>query len=189
MVAVSEEEKTLLTASRKVTLVAKRFGDAQGKAAQAWVEEVVKKRDDADASALMEMQTALFEECTLDDETNRCKQLSEAIDTLTAAVEQRKMTQAAQMDIFTKASSGAVSVQVAAARVRTAAAKFGPAQKEAGDAWVKKATGSTATSGLLEEQVMMFGECVLSEDGSSSDCEELSEALAELQQAIEMCDD
>ena len=36
-------------------------------------------------------------------------------------------------------------------------------------------------------QVALFGECVLSEDSTPSKCQQLDEALAELQQAIETC--
>jgi len=72
-----------------VTTVAKRFGPTQGKAAQSWVEEAI-KAGDANGDSLMQMQLALFEECTLDDESGRCKDLSDAIAALTTAVEDRK---------------------------------------------------------------------------------------------------
>ena len=36
-------------------------------------------------------------------------------------------------------------------------------------------------------QVALFGECVLSEDSTPSKCQQLEEALTELQQAIETC--
>ena len=35
---------------------------------------------------------------------------------------------------------------------------------------------------------MLFGECLLSEDGTKSNCQALEEALAELQCALEACD-
>jgi len=35
---------------------------------------------------------------------------------------------------------------------------------------------------------MLFGECVLSEASTPSNCQELESALAELQEAIEVCD-
>eukprot|EP00964_Phaeocystis_antarctica_P118915 scaffold82642_cov30-Phaeocystis_antarctica.AAC.2 len=39
----------------------------------------------------------------------------------------------------------------------------------------------------LSAQVALFGECVLSEDSTPSNCQKLEEALSELQQAIETC--
>ena len=48
-------------------MIAKRFGVAQGKGAQAWVEQAV-KGGDARTESLVNMQLALFEECTIDDE-------------------------------------------------------------------------------------------------------------------------
>lgn len=87
-VASSSEDKALLAASQKVTLVAKRFGKEQGKAAQTWVEQAV-KTGDASSDNLMQMQLALFEECKLDD-GGKCADLSAAIDALTSAVDARK---------------------------------------------------------------------------------------------------
>lgn len=72
-----------------MTTVAKRFGPTQGKAAQSWVEEAI-KAGDANGDSLMQMQLTLFEECTLDDESGRCKELTDAIAALTTAVEDRK---------------------------------------------------------------------------------------------------
>lgn len=40
---------------------------------------------------------------------------------------------------------------------------------------------------LLEEQITLFGECVLSEDSTPSNCQQLEQALSELQEAIETC--
>jgi hypothetical protein len=45
------------------------------------------------------------------------------------------------------------------------------------DAWIKKAAGGdVADAGctLLEEQITLFGECVLSEDGTPGNCELLT---------------
>ena len=66
-VAKTAEDKALLASSKKVVMIAKRFGVAQGKGAQAWVEQAV-KGGDARTESLVNMQLALFEECTLDDE-------------------------------------------------------------------------------------------------------------------------
>ena len=37
-------------------------------------------------------------------------------------------------------------------------------------------------------QITLFGECVLSEDGTPSDCQLLEQALEEFQEALETCD-
>ena len=66
-IAKTAEDKALLASSKKVVMIAKRFGVAQGKGAQAWVEQAV-KGGDARTESLISMQLALFEECTLDDE-------------------------------------------------------------------------------------------------------------------------
>ena len=65
------------------------FGRAQGVAAQSWVEAAVESGD-ASSESLMQMQLALFDECKVDDDTGRCKALSEAIEALDAAVAERK---------------------------------------------------------------------------------------------------
>ena len=89
---------------------------------------------------------------------------------------------------------GAAPIEAAASKVMKAAAGFGPEQEAAADAWIKKVLGGelvrgpVAMSSLLEEQIMLFGECLLSEDGTSSNCQALEEALAELQCALEACD-
>lgn len=184
-VASTEDEKAVIAASQKVTLAAKRFGPTQGKAAQAWVESAI-KTGDASGSSLMQMQLQLFDECKVDDESGRCKDLSDAIEELTAAVAERRN---APKDEEFKLILGPTPIQEAATKLRTAATSFGPEQKAAADAWIKKITSGQETSGLglLEEQVMLFGECVLSEGSTPSNCQALEEALAELQAAIDTC--
>mmetsp|Transcript_6219 Transcript_6219/g.17748 ORF Transcript_6219/g.17748 Transcript_6219/m.17748 type:complete len:274 (+) Transcript_6219:29-850(+) len=184
-VAATEEEKTLLAASKKVTLAAKRFGVTQGKQAQAWVEQAV-SAGDASASGLMEMQLTLFEECQLDDESGRCKALTEAIEALSSAVEVRRN---APKDKEFELILGPTAIQEAATKLRASAATFGPEQKEAANVWIKKLTSGEAASGagLLEEQITLFGECVLSEGSTPSNCQLLEEALCELQAAIDSC--
>ena len=78
---------------RKVTLAAQKFGPTQGKTAQKWVSESIEAGnlyDDFKTEALMEMQLTLFEECQLDGDSSKCKDLSDAIEDLTAAVAERK---------------------------------------------------------------------------------------------------
>lgn len=186
-VAATAEEKALLAASKKVTLAAKKFGPTQGKVAQDWVEEAISAGGKS-GDELMAMQLALFEECSLDDESGRCKDLSEAIEALTSAVADRKANPRSDEFDFAFAS-GATPIQEAATKLRSAATLFGPEQKSAADVWIKKITSGAETSGagLLEEQVVLFGECVLSEGSTPSNCQQLETALAELQSAIETC--
>ena len=87
-IAKSEEDKALLATSKKVVMVAKRFGVAQGKAAQSWIEQAV-KGGDARTESLISMQIALFEECSIDDESGKCKQLTAAMEDMVSAVEKR----------------------------------------------------------------------------------------------------
>ena len=78
---------------RKVTLAASKFGPTQGKTAQKWVADSIEAGnlyDDFKTDTLMEMQLTLFVECQLDDDTGKCKDLSEAIEALTTAVADRK---------------------------------------------------------------------------------------------------
>ena len=39
---------------------------------------------------------------------------------------------------------------------------------------------------LLSQKITLFGECLLSEDGTPSDCEQLESALGALSEAIEL---
>jgi hypothetical protein len=191
MVAKSEEDKQLLAASKKVVLIAKRFGVAQGKGAQAWIEQAV-KGGDARTESLVNMQLALFEECSLDDESGKCKQLTEAMEAMTQAVEKRKDTSFFKDGVLKPSALsrqfGTTAVQAAATKLRSAATKFGPEQKAVADAWIKKAaSGDVSDAGctLLEEQITLFGECVLSEDGTPSNCQLLTEALESFQEALD----
>lgn len=191
-VAKTAEDKALLAASKKVVTVAKRFGVAQGKGAQSWVEQAV-KGGDARTESLVSMQLALFEECSLDDESGRCKQLTAAMEEMVSAVEKRSGSSFYKEGILKPSSLtlqfGPTGVQSAATKLRSAAAKFGPEQKAAADAWIKKAAGGDTSNAnaLLEEQITLFGECVLSEDGTPSNCQLLEAALEDFQEALETC--
>merc|ERR1719272_110882 len=191
MVAKTTEDKALLASSKKVVLIAKRFGVAQGKGAQAWIEQAV-KGGDARTETLVSMQLALFEECSLDDESGKCKQLTEAMEEMTAAVAKRKDTSFFKDGVLKPSALsrqfGTTSVQAAATKLRSPATKFGPEQKAVADAWIKKAAaGDVSDAGctLLEEQITLFGECVLSEDGTPSNCQQLTEALECFQEALD----
>ena len=194
MVAKTEEDKALLASSKKVVMIAKRFGVAQGKGAQAWVEQAV-KGGDARTESLVNMQLALFEECSIDDESGKCKQLTAAMEDMVSAVAKRSSSSFYKDGVLKPSALslqfGPTAVQTAANKLRSAASKFGPEQKAVADAWIKKAAGGdVADAGctLLEEQITLFGECVLSEDGTPSNCQLLTEALESFQEALETCD-
>jgi len=192
-VAKSTEDKVLLASSKKVVMIAKRFGTTQGRGAQEWVEQAV-KGGDARTESLISMQLALFEECSVDDTSGKCKDLTAAMEAMVSAVEKRSQTSFFKDGVLKPSSLqyafGASPLQQAATKLRDAASKFGPEQKKAADAWIKKAAGGdfSEASSLLEEQITLFGECVLSEDGTPSNCQLLEEALGDFQEALEMCD-
>ena len=192
MNAVSTLAELASSRRRKVTLAAAKFGPTQGTAAQTWVQEAIEAGnlyDDFKSDTLMEMQLTLFAECSVDDESGKCKDLSEAIEALTVAVADRKKNPktteceppaavphnrrparpprlrsstscahaarhplAVDFDI----ALGATPIQEAATKLRSAATLFGPEQKTAADAWIKKVISGeemSKASGLLEEQV------------------------------------
>ena len=162
-----------------------QFGKAQAVAATAWVERALSLDPDAsrDTDGLFLQQLTLFEGCLLDDADGgaKCKELDAALTELEMAMESGATEEkSARFNLFGSRADRA------AARVRNAASKFGLEQKKGADAWVKRVLAGEVTSeGLLEQQVALFGECMLSEDGSPSKCEELQEALAALQEALE----
>jgi hypothetical protein len=124
----SAEDEALLVASNKVVTIARRFGRAQGQGAQEWVEQAV-KGGDARAESLTSMQIALFEECSLDDESGECRELSVAMQDMVSAVEKRSQTSFYEDGILKPSSLqyafGASPVQTAATKLRGAASKFG----------------------------------------------------------------
>ena len=85
-------------------------------------------------------------------------------------------------------SSHVWTQQTAATKVRDAATRFGPSQKDAANAWIKQVTAGTTAEAvspayrddLLTQKITLFGECLLSEDGTPSDCELLEQALTEV---------
>lgn len=92
-------------------------------------------------------------------------------------------------------SFGSAKLDRAAARVRKAARKFGPEQADAADVWLAGARteGAANPAVLLQAQVDIFGvdidfgvdiECLLDEDGGSSLCDELADALTALQASL-----
>merc|ERR1719197_1746725 len=185
-VASSDTDKALLAAAKKVLFAAKSFGKMQGEVAQLWVEEAL-RGGDASTAGLEMIETALFDECKVED-GGKCEQLTSGMDELLALVEEKQGKPPSTG--FFALKLGATPFQAAATKVKAAARKFGPEQEEAADAWIKNVVAGQEVGGasLLEEQIMLFGECALSESGTTSNCEELEGALAELQEALEACD-
>ena len=70
--------------------------------------------------------------------------------------------------------------------IRSAASKFGPAQKKQANEWLERALKGENEASLVEESLALFGECELSEEGSKSPrkCEQLSKALDRLKEAL-----
>jgi hypothetical protein len=189
-VAVATSEgNAVKEAAKKVTAAAKKFGVTQGKVAQLWVEEAL-RGGRASADNLMEIEMVLFDECRLEDGA-KCTQLESGMEELLAAVEAKQSKPRAPVFAF---QLGAEPIQAAATKVMAAARQFGPEQEEAADTWVKKVLGGElvrspeAMTALLEEQIMLYGECMLSEDGTTSHCQELEEALTEFEAALSACD-
>ena len=81
---------------------------------------------------------------------------------------------------------GTSKVDRAAARVRKAAAAFGPEQKRVAELWTADVRSNCAANptALLQGQVALFGECLLDEDGCSARCQELQESLDALQASL-----
>merc|ERR1719162_469791 len=112
--AGADPEVAIKEAAARVVKAATRFGGAQGEAAAAWVEDATS--GGAEISELIEQQLVLFDECMLDDDSGKCKELDAALN----ALEMRLNT----------LSFGSAKLDRAAARVRKAARKFGPEQAD-----------------------------------------------------------
>jgi len=181
--------EALASAAARVVEAAEQFGGAHGEAALAWVDEAMEAHltgtDDTTATELLDKQLALFEECLLDEEGDgsKCKELDDALAALEAMLDgANEFPVDAFAGHFFKSK-----LERAAARVRAAAAKFGPEQKAIAELWVsdKKANGALNPVALLEEQAALFGECLLDEDGGGSErCKELDDALGALQAGL-----
>lgn len=74
--------------------------------------------------------------------------------------------------------------------IRKAAALFGPAQKDAADAWLEKTVsgGGFSTEALWTHKVQLFDECKIEDDGSSN-CQALDAALVDLQSGLQAVSD
>ena len=113
-------------------------------------------------SSLSRPQLVLFEECTLDDDGAKCKELDSAL----TAFETALATQLSADATKTKANLEKSKKNRAAARVKAAAAKFGGPQKAFAETWTKDALEAGTSSGKLMEQTLaLFDSCEVTEDG------------------------
>jgi len=179
----SEGDAKIKEAAARVVVAAEQFGEVHTAAAVAWIDEAMAARaaGEFDASALLEKQIVLFEECLLDEDGGaKCKELDDA---LAGLEEQLKKDASGPVSEF-----GNAKLDRAAARVRAAAAKFGPDHRKMADVWMAdvRANRKLNPAALLEEQLALFGECLLDydDDGGPDRCKELEEALAALQAGL-----
>jgi len=131
-----------------------------------------------DDAGLLDQQMALFEECLIEDSA-KCMELDQALTLLETQLKQSEGQLDALVGIF-----GQSKLDRASARVLKAASKFGPEQEKIAQLWVDEVRRSgeeVNPLALLEQQTSLFGECLLDEDGGSSRCDELNEALGALQ--------
>lgn len=183
VISASEEAtemSELEAAAERVRMAASKFGATQERAAVDWVTKAVDLDPDVsrNADSLLSTQLALFEECLLDDADGKCAALDEALIDLESNLGKAKGT-FMQRNQFERAGS----------RLKAAAAKFGPEQTKAAALWIRRTRSGEASQegmSLLEQQVALFGECLL-EDGSggSKKCQELEAALAALLEALD----
>merc|ERR1719217_1063897 len=79
------------------------------------------------------MQLALFEECRLDDESNKCKQLTAAMEEMVSAVEKRASSHFYQTGVLKPSALslqfGPTAVQTAASKLRSAASISVPSRR------------------------------------------------------------
>jgi hypothetical protein len=183
----SSSDKSILDAATTVISAARKFGTTQAKMSKEWIDRALAGANTQEQ--LMEMQLALFEECSIDHhESGACAELEAALDELTELAVAR---QAAGLDSPTSAKNPFTAksdpMQKAQARVLEAAAKFGPEQQKYAEEWLQQTAGEMKVNGsgsLLGASVDLFGDCVLSEDGSPSKCEEMAFALSEFQTLV-----
>lgn len=166
-----------------------QFGKTQAAAAATWVDAAISE-DDCPTTSLLEEQLTLFEACQVDDPDGKCKSLDAALSAFDAAlVASPKVKAGPKKGPRFSLSFGGNAKEKAAAKVRVAASKFGPIQKQVAADWTKKALtlGETEDGpSLMEQQIMLFGECAVTEDGKPDPkCVALFDALDQLQVALE----
>jgi len=169
--------------SERVIDAARKFGSAQADAAGAWVQlakvyAVAGKVPSREA--LLQQDVALFTDCLLDGDADKCKELDSALRELLALLN----TQGD--DDFITGFVTSVKLKVVAARVRAAATPFGPEQASAAALWVQQALDDVSvrdTSDLMEKRVALFDGCSTIEAGPGS-CVELESALEEMSKVL-----
>ena len=147
--------------SKRVVDAARKFGSAQADAAEAWVElakvyAVAGKVPSREA--LLQQDVALFTDCLLDEDADKCKELDSALREILALLDTQG--KGAISDFVTS-----VKLKVVAARVRAAATPFGPEQASAAALWVQQALtdgGSRDTSDLMENDLRSLTDVRLS---------------------------
>ena len=176
----------LREAARRVVAAAEAFGSTQAEVATTWVNQVMMEDGvPMDSAQLLETQLSLFDECLISDEDGavKCKELDAALGELEGhLMAAASATPAEQFfSIF-----GTSKLDRAAARVRSAANKFGPEEGKAAEDWIVQVReqGAADPAGLLESQMALFGECLLDEGGTSARCQELEESLQALQVSL-----
>ena len=169
-------------AAAKVKAAAAKFGKVQSDAAKAWVDSVMASDEGCPTEDLLSSQLILFEECTLDDEGGKCKELDGALSAFEEALSVKLPADATKAKALLEKSKK----DRAAARVRAAAAKFGGAQKTFAETWTRSAVAAGASSGSLMEQTLeLFDSCQVTADGKADPkCVALFDALDNLQVAL-----
>jgi hypothetical protein len=172
------DAKHIQEAAARVVRAAEMFGSEQGAAAAEWVGEAIRTPIAAtEPEELFNKQIMLFEGCVVDDDEEgsmeRCKELDAALSDLDKL-------------LFFAASKGNPKLDRALVRVKNAAAKFGDEQRRVAEVWTRqvRAEGCANPAALLEQQQLLFGQCMLEEDGSSTKCFELQVSIAALQEAL-----
>ena len=173
------DAKRIQEAAARVVRAAEMFGSEQGAAAAEWVGEAIRTPIAAtEPEELLNKQIMLFEDCVVDDDDDegsmeRCKELDAALDDLDNL-------------LLDAASKGKPKLDRALVRVKNAAAKFGDEQRRVAEVWTRqvRAEGCANPAALLEQQQLLFGQCMLEENGSSAKCSELQVSIAALQEAL-----
>jgi len=184
------DDKAVKAAASKLRMAAAAFGPVQKEAANEWLEKTLATGGFSSA-ALLDQRSLLFEKCVInDDGSSNCKTLSDALvdlqDTLADSKSPAMLKATATRQRLAKSK-----VNKAALGVRSAALKFGSAQKKQADTWVQRVLAGERTVSLMEESVALFGECELSEKGSKAPnkCEALSAALEGVRVAMGSIED
>ena len=180
--AAASTDVSVEEAAAAVKAAAKKFGKAQFDAATSWLDAVVSSGEGCPTEDLLAEQLVLFDECMLDDEGDKCKELDAALSAFEASLAEKVPAGSTK----TKETLQKSKNNRAAARVRAAASKFGAEQKKFAESWTKEAVAAGSASGsLMEKTLDLFDQCQVTEDGKADPkCVKLFEALDNLQVAL-----